>query len=168
MIAVPFHSFFTVVLLAAVILLILLAVISFGDIAAGIRLARLFSLYKCSPTRKIGSLWIDEKHRKWSFISADRLYDFSEIESYDIQLDGVSLKMKSEYLRAGCDAAELTADGNRTFERIFVIVLVKDKKRPYVNIPVGGAVQIGSKQYEKCIRLAELICSQLEIMKNSN
>lgn len=163
----PYHSIITVILILAVILLAVLVVMSFGDFAANYRLLRLFNLYKCSPTKKLGALWIDEKHRKWSSKNAERLYDYCEVIDFDIQVDGVSLKKKSEFSAFGGDMLELTANRCKTFERILVVVVVNEKAQEYVNIPVGNSkTQEGSVDYQKYLSLANVICDELDKMRN--
>lgn len=157
----------TIILIVALIVLIAVTLIFLGDAKNNIRLTRLFYDEKCLPTKRVGSLWIDEKNKKWGCKTAQRLFGYSEIIDYDIQADGISLKKKSEYLRMGGDAAEMTAKRNTTFERIVVVVFVTDELENCVNIPIGNSSQqIGSIDYERCMKLANSICDELEKMKN--
>ncbi|MCQ4022623.1 MULTISPECIES: hypothetical protein [unclassified Ruminococcus] len=164
----PYHGIITFILILAVLLLVAIAIMSYGNFAAGIRLFRLFGMYKCNPTKKLGSLWIDENRRKWSSKTADRLYDYSDILDYDIQLDGISMKRKAKLQGYG-SFGEATAQRCKTFERIVVVVTVRDTATEYVNIPVGNSkTQEGSVEYQKYIKLANEICNELEKMKNNS
>ena len=164
----PYHGIITVVLIITAVLLIALIIMSYGYFAANYRLLKLFGMYKCSPTKKIGSLWIDEKNKKWGCKTAQWLFDYSQIIDFDIQADGISLKKKFGFSQYGGDMPELAAKRCNTFERIVVVVIVDDNLQQFVNIPVGNSkTQEGSIEYEKNMRLANAICDELEKMRDN-
>lgn len=159
-------SYQLIILILMLIVLVAVALVFLGDAKSNLKLTQLFFEAKCLPTKKIGCLWIDEKNKKWCCKTAERLFDYSEIIEVDIQADGASLKKEAEYMSSGC-AAEMTADRRRTVEQIVVVVIVSDESIGCVNIPVGNSpVQLGSIEYERRIKLADSMCSELDKMKD--
>lgn len=159
-----YHSAITLL-----VLIILIAIIFiYGNSAKNnIKLSRLFHNEGCIPTKKIGCLWIDEKNRKWGCSTTQRLFSYSEVLGFDIQVDGVSINEESRYSFYG-GTAEIAADRNRTFEKIVVIVLVSDRTVKYVNIPVAVSSVLNSPvEYERNMKLAHLICYELERMNKN-
>lgn len=161
-------SYQAVMLIVALLVLIAVTLIYWGDAKNNIKLTRLFYNEKCLPTKKVGSLWVDEKNKMWGCKTAERLFSYCKIVDYDIQVDGISLKKEIEYINMGVSSAEMTADRNSTVERIVVVVFVTDETASCVNIPVGNSTQkIGSIEYERNIKLANSICDELEKMKQT-
>ena len=152
-----------IIMLAAVAVVVLFNLSGAHD---NLRLSRLFYAERSIPTKKLGRLWIDEKSRKWAAPSANRLYSFSEVLDCDILADGISLGAKQKMYNAGASGSDAAACGNKTFERIVVVVIVGDKPSDTVNIPIGGgAVRFASKEFDKYMRLAEDVCKELDNMK---
>lgn len=158
----------TILLIVGLAVLAVLVFLFCSDFIDDFRVKSLFKRENCSPTHRIGKLWIDENNRKWTSSNLDRLFDFRAILDYDLQSDGESLKKRQEFLSMGLDpCSELAADRCRTFERLVVVVILRDSDLSCVNIPVGKTKsELGSAEFKRQFKLAEKMCNELERIKN--
>lgn len=158
----------TILLILGLAIFAVLIILFCCDFLEGLRIKLLFKRQNCSPTHRIGKLWIDENNKKWASSNIDRLFDFCTILDYDLQFDGVSINKKQKFLSMGLDpCAEMAAERCKTFERLVVVVILNDSNFPCVNIPVGNTKsETGSAEFKRQLKLAERICNELERIKN--